>query len=82
MSEEKEKFRIYVNEDTHEINTDEISYQRVIELYLGEGGKPSNEYVVKYSNGPAENPRGTLAPGNQVKVKNDMRFRVAGTGES
>ena len=75
-------FTIVVNQDDHEINEKHISYTQVIELYLGSGGKPSTEYLVKYSHGPAENHRGTLAPGQTVKVKNDMRFRVAGTGES
>jgi Multiubiquitin len=82
MSDEKKKFKIYVNQDQHEIDTGTISYERVVDLYLGEGGKPSKEYLVKYSHGPSENPSGTLAPSTQVKVKNDMRFRVSGTGES
>ena len=82
MSDEKEKFNIFVNEDKHEINTHKISYERVVDLYLGEGGSPSKEYLVKYSHGPAENPSGTLAPGQDVKVKDGMRFRVSGTGES
>ncbi|MBJ9594795.1 multiubiquitin domain-containing protein [Burkholderia seminalis] len=75
-------FDILVNGDEHEIDTGEITYAQVVDLYLGSGGKPSNEYLVKYSHGPVENPSGTLAPGQKVKVKNDMRFRVAGTGES
>jgi hypothetical protein len=75
-------FDILVNGDDHVIDTNEITYARVVELYLGSGGKPSNEYLVKYSHGPVENPSGTLAPGQKVKVKNGMRFRVAGTGES
>ena len=53
-----------------------------IGLYLGSGGSPSNEYLVKFSHGPTENPSGTLAPGQKVTVKDGMRFRVAGTGES
>lgn len=75
-------FDILVNGDEHEIDTKEITYARVVDLYVGSGGKPSNEYLVKYSHGPAENPSGTLAPGQKVKVKDGMRFRVAGTGES
>lgn len=75
-------FDILVNGDDHEIDTKEISYARVVDLYLGQGGKPSNEYLIKYSHGPVENARGTLAPGQKVKVKDGMRFRVAGTGES
>jgi hypothetical protein len=73
---------IYVNTDEHEINEKEISYAQVVDLFLGSGGKPSNQYLVKYSHGPAENPSGTLTSGQKVKVKDGMRFRVAGTGES
>ena len=75
-------FGIPVNGDDHEVDTSEIIYARVVDLYLGSGGKPSNEYLVKYSHGPVENPSGTLPPGQKVKVKDGMRFRVAGTGES
>ncbi|TBE45427.1 hypothetical protein ELH02_14125 [Rhizobium ruizarguesonis] len=75
-------FDILVNGDEHEIDTNKITYARVVDLYLGQGGQPSNEYLVKYSHGPVENPSGTLAPGQKVKVKDGMRFRVAGTGES
>jgi hypothetical protein len=75
-------FDILVNGDDHEIDTKEITYARVVDLYLGGGGKPSNEYLVKYSHGPVANPSGTLAPGQKVEVKDGMRFRVAGTGES
>jgi hypothetical protein len=82
MGNEERKLKIYVNQDEHEIDTRKISYERVVDLYLGEGGKPSQEYLVKYSHGPAENPSGTLTPRQEVEVKNDMRFRVSGTGES
>ena len=75
-------FEILVNGDDHEIDTKEITYARVVDLYVGSGGKPSTEYLVKYSYGPVENSSGTLAPGQKVKVKDGMRFRVAGTGES
>ncbi len=75
-------FDLLVNGEDHEIDTKAISYARVLEFYLGQGGTPSNEYLIKYSHGPAENPSGTLAPGQKVKVKDGMRFRVAGTGES
>jgi hypothetical protein len=82
MNDEKGKFKIYVNQDQHEIDTHNISYQRVVDLYLGEGGNSSNEYLIKYSHGPSENVSGTLAPGQEVEVKDGMRFRVSGTGES
>lgn len=75
-------FDILVNGDEHEIETKDITYERVVDLYLGSGGKPSTEYLVKYSHGPIDNQSGTLAPSQKVKVKDGMRFRVGGTGES
>ncbi|WP_425230021.1 multiubiquitin domain-containing protein [Sphingomonas sp.] len=73
---------VLVNGDEHQVELKEITYLQVVELYLGSGGQASNEYLVKYSHGPAQNASGTLAPGQKVKIKDDMRFRVAGTGES
>ncbi len=78
----EEVFSIFVNSDEHEISEKQISYAQVVDLFLGSGGKPSNQYLVKYSHGPVENPSGTLLPEQKVTVKNGMRFRVAGTGES
>lgn len=69
MSDEKDKVKIWVNEDQHEINTRKISYERVVELYLGQVGASSKEYLVKYSHGPPENVSGTLVPGQDVVVK-------------
>lgn len=78
----QEVFSIFVNQDEHDIVEKEMFYAQVVALYLGDGGQPSNEFLVKYSHGPVENPSGTLAPGQKVKVKDGMRFRVSGTGES
>jgi hypothetical protein len=75
-------FLIFVNSDEHEINEKQISYAEVVDLYIGSGGKPSAQYLVKYSHGPVVNPSGTLTPKQKVTVKDGMRFRVAGTGES
>ncbi len=79
---EAERAEILVNGDEHEIDTKDITYDRVVDLYLGSGGKRSIGYLVKFSHGPVENPSGTLSAGEKVKVKNGMRFRVGGTGES
>lgn len=78
----REVFEILVNGDDHVIDTNRINYDRVVNFYLGDGGTPSAEYLVKYSHGPAKNPSGTLVQGHDVEVKDGMRFRVAGTGES
>ena len=73
---------IFVNQDEHKVVEGKISYDQVVALYIKDGGAPSNEYLIKYSHGPSENVSGTLAPGQEVVVKDGMRFRVSGTGES
>ncbi|EFG2885891.1 hypothetical protein BO068_005086 [Escherichia coli] len=73
---------IHVNQDEHQVATQRVSYDEIAAFYLSDGGAASNEYLIKYSRGPAANPSGTLAPGNKVKVQDGMRFRVSGTGES
>src|SRR3954467_14665633 len=70
---------LLVNQDEHKWAKDKISYGEVAALYVSDGGAPSNEYLIKYSHGPHQNPSGTLAPGNEVKVQDGMRFRVSGT---
>lgn len=82
MDEHNHKTTILVNRDEHQIETLDISYERVVELYLGQGGAASPEYLVKYSHGPHGNPEGTLTPGKKVEIKDGMRFRVSGAGES
>lgn len=73
---------IIVNQDNHQVAKERISYDEIVALYLSDGGTASNEYLIKYSRGHSDNVSGTLAPGNEVMVKDGMRFRVSGTGES
>jgi hypothetical protein len=80
MNTEKTKFEVFIGADRQEIDTHTITYERVVDLYLGEGKPPSKQHVIKYSHGPLENQSGSLSPGEEVKVKNGMRFRVSETG--
>lgn len=73
---------ITVNQDDHDIAKEKISYDEIVALYLSDGGSASNEYLIKYSRGHSNNVSGTLAPSTEVMVKDGMRFRVSGTGES
>lgn len=82
MSESNQSFSIIVNQDEHKWPKEDISYDDVVALYLQDGGSKSTEYLIKYSEGPKVNPSGTLAPNEQVVVKNGIHFRVSGTGES
>lgn len=78
----KKTVTIIVNQDDHEVVKAKISYDEVVALYLQDGGTASTEYLIKYSRGHSTNISGTLAPGQEVMVKDGMRFRVSGTGES
>lgn len=73
---------IVVNQDEHIVAKEKISYDEVVAIYLQDGGSNSTEYLIKYSRGNSANISGTLAPGQEVMVKDGMRFRVSGTGES
>jgi hypothetical protein len=78
----KKTVTIIVNQDDHEVVKAKLSYDEVVALYLQDGGTASTEYLIKYSRGHSANISGTLAPGQEVMVKDEMRFRVSGTGES
>ncbi len=80
--EEKKDFTIIVGQDDHVIHEHHITYEHVVRLYLKDGGTTYNQYLIRYSKGPKQNPDGTLAPEQKVKIKDGMHFRVAGTGES
>jgi hypothetical protein len=83
MSGKPEKtVAIVVNQDEYSVAKDKISYDEVVALYLKDGGTNSTEYLIKYSRGHSDNISGTLSPGQEVMVKDGMRFRVSGTGES
>jgi len=43
---------------------------------------PEITYSVTYTRGPAEKPEGILSPGESVKVKEGISFRVNRTGQS
>ena len=78
----KKTVTITVNQDDHEVAKEKVAYGEIVSLYLSDGGAVSTEYLIKYSRGHSNNITGTLAPGNEVMVKDGMRFRVSGTGES
>ncbi len=83
MKDKEDKtVNIFVNQDEHTVDKGKISYAEIITLYTQTGGAPSAEYLVKYSRGHSDNVSGTLLPGKEVNVKDGMRFRVSGTGES
>jgi|GEM_PF-500869 len=83
LEDENRRVCITVNAEEKEVHGLEISYKKVVELAFGcllEDGQKS--YTVTYKKGPVENPEGSLAAGQSVKIKNGMRFNVTQTNKS
>lgn len=79
----EETFTIYVEGTPHEWPKNEITYAEVVTLEVPDYPQhPDITYSVKYTNGPARHPEGTLSPGGKTKVKDGMIFSVSETGQS
>lgn len=74
---------IIVNGEAHEVPKEEITFAEVVALaYPGGPQGPNIIYSVTYRKGPDSKPKGILAEGGSVKVKNGMIFDVRVTDKS
>jgi hypothetical protein len=79
----EEVFTIIVEGTPHVWLKHEITYVEVVTLEVPDYAKhPEITYSVKFKDGPAHKPEGTLSAGGKVKVKNGMIFSVSETGQS
>jgi hypothetical protein len=79
----EEVFTIIVEGAAHLWLKKEITYVEVVTLEVPDYAQHAEiTYSVKYKDGPAHKPEGTLPPGGKVKVKNGMVFSVSETGQS
>lgn len=77
------KVIIIVEGTPHEWSKKKITHEEVVTLEVPNYPQhPEITYSVKYTNGPANKPEGTLAKGASVKVKDRMVFSVSETGQS
>jgi hypothetical protein len=61
----------------------QLSYEEIVKLAYGMlPTNPNTIYTVAYSNGPIENPKGTLTRGRSVLVKEGMVFNVSKSDKS
>ena len=61
----------------------QLSYEEIVKLACGMlPTNPNTIYTVAYSNGPIENPKGTLTRGRSVLVKEGMVFNVSKSDKS
>lgn len=76
-------FKVIVNGREKEWGSRTISYEQVAKLAFPDYSENSNTvYTVSYTNGPGQNPEGTMVKGVEVYVKNKMIFNVSRTNKS
>ena len=72
---------IFINGTPYDYHEEKVSYEQIVEL-AHVPGQGAIGYIVKYSNGPKENPSGLMSPGTKVYVRNKMDFNVKSTHQS
>ena len=72
---------IFVNGTPYDYHKEKVSYEQIVEL-AHVPGQGAVGYIVKYSNGPKQNPSGLMSPGTEVYVCNKMDFNVKSTHQS
>ena len=77
----RKKIVIFVNGTPYDYNKEKVSFEKIVE-FAHVPAQGSAGYIVKYSNGPRQNPRGLMSPGTEVYVCNKMDFNVRSTHQS
>jgi len=81
--EQKHSVTLIVNARPKEWKEQHINFREVVVLAYGQfEDNPNIEYTVAYSNGPKQNPRGSMVGGDKVKVQDRMNFNVTRTDKS
>ena len=83
--EHPNKITVLVNGEEKKLlpHIKQLSYEDVVKLAYGTSPtNPNTIYTVAYSNGPSENPKGTLTSGRSVWVKEGMVFNVSKSDKS
>ena len=74
---------IIVNGRDHEVQKAKLTFEEIVELGLGKyDSNPAIAYTVSYSKGEDKKPKGVLARGDSVMVKDGMIFNVTRTDKS
>lgn len=80
---QNKEFELSVNSRVKLWNKKTISYDEVIILAFGSvSSDPNVSYTVAYKKGDNNKPEGTMVKGDEIKVKNGMRFNVTQTNRS
>ena len=77
----RKKTVIFVKGTPHDYKKEKVSYEKIVEL-AHVPAQATAGYIVKYSNGPRQNPSGLMSPETEVYVCNKMDFNVRSTHQS
>lgn len=75
-------YTIRVNGDEKEWKKNVISFEEVLSLAFPSINHDRTAYTMKYSNGPRQNPNGSMDKGDIVYIKDKMIFNVTPTNRS
>ena len=74
---------IIVNGRDYSVQKSKLTFEEIVELGLGKYDSSTNiAYTVSYSKGEDKKPKGVLARGDNVMVKDGMIFNVTRTDKS
>lgn len=76
-------FTIYVNTREKIWSKKTITFEEVVVLNFGSmSNDPNFSYTVTFKKGDNEKPEGIMVLGDEIKVKNEMKFNVSETNRS
>lgn len=92
MAEEAEQDRggerpprteIIVNGRKKTVRENSLSFEELVALAFEKPPAGENvSFVITYDRGPKQNPKGTMSPGQKVKIRDGMIFNVRHTDKS
>lgn len=76
-------FTIYVNTREKIWSKKTITFEDVVVLNFGSmSNDPNFSYTITFKKGDNEKPEGIMVLGDEIKVKNEMKFNVSETNRS
>jgi len=76
------EFTIIVNGREKTVNQRELTFDELVVLAFGPPNSDTSVYTITYQKGPEHKEKGSVLPGESVKLKSGMIFNVVRTDKS
>jgi hypothetical protein len=76
------EFTIFVNGRERTVTQKELTFDELVVLAFGPPNYDTSVYTITYRKGPDKQEKGSLQPGDSVKLKTGMIFNVVRTDKS